>query len=418
MRWLLTSCGSKGDFYPFLALGRGLAARGHEVTLVGAEEWRAETEAGGLRFASSGEPSLAHFIRDHPQVLSTAWRGLASTRILCRDLLARATEPTCHALLELAPEHDIIVAHHFVLAAPVAAEKTRTPWATVTLAPCVIPSVHTSPGADYARVRDAAWWRWRNRLVWDIGRLAIARMMDPTVNRLRAELDLPPAREVIFGRQSPRLNLQLYSRHFAAPAPDWGHEIRQAGFCFHDGADSEELAPALRDFLAGGDAPILFTLGSTAVQSPGEFFANAARALQQLGRRGILLIGPEENRPAHLAANILALPYAPYGPLMPRVAAVFHQGGIGTLAHTLRAGVPSVVCPYAFDQPNNARRLEALGVAEVLPPGRRDARAMARALQRLLEGKAAAKARQIGAAIRSEDGVASACALLEETFRA
>ena len=67
---------------------------------------------------------------------------------------------------------------------------------------------------------------------------------------------------------------------------------------------------------------------------------------------------------------MLATSYAPYGLLMPHVRAVVHQCGIGTLSHTLRAGVPSVACPFAFDQPNNARRLEELGVAElVLPTG-------------------------------------------------
>jgi UDP:flavonoid glycosyltransferase YjiC (YdhE family) len=101
---------------------------------------------------------------------------------------------------------------------------------------------------------------------------------------------------------------------------------------------------------------------------------------------------------------------------MPRVRAVAHQCGIGTLSHALRAGVPSVACPFAFDQPNNARRLEALGVAEVVLPHQHDARHIGQALERLLAGDAPARAQRLGDLIRAEDGVARACAILEEVF--
>jgi UDP:flavonoid glycosyltransferase YjiC (YdhE family) len=101
---------------------------------------------------------------------------------------------------------------------------------------------------------------------------------------------------------------------------------------------------------------------------------------------------------------------------MPRVRAVVHQCGIGTLSHTLRAGVPSVACPFAFDQPNNARRLEALGLATVLLPHQHDANSMTSALDRLLQSNAPARAHAIGQFIRAEDGVARACDVLEQTF--
>src|SRR5260370_20792377 len=44
------------------------------------------------------------------------------------------------------------------------------------------------------------------------------------------------------------------------------------------------------------------------------------------------------------------------------MSAVVHHGGAGTTGAGLRAGVPSVVTPFVADQPNWARRIEALGV--------------------------------------------------------
>jgi len=161
---------------------------------------------------------------------------------------------------------------------------------------------------------------------------------------------------------------------------------------------------------------VLFTLGSTAVKNPGPFYETAVKICHQTGLRGLLLLGAEENRPAKFPETILAANYAPYGLLMPRVRAVVHQCGIGTLSQTLRAGCASLAVPFAFDQPNNARRLEELGVAELVLPGARQADRMSAALQRLLAGNAPRRAGQLGESIRAEDGVARAVAILEETF--
>jgi len=416
MRWLLSSWGSHGDLHPFLALGRGLRARGHEVTLVGHPDWGPETETAGLRFVSTGEPSREDFIRHHPDVLSMKWGGLVSLHTLVNKAIAPGFDHVMTALLAEIPRHDAMVAHHFTFPAPVAAELTGIPWATVSLAPGVVPSAWSLPGTHFTRTPQGVTGRIWNRFIWAGGKAISRAMVDPVVNRLRSKHGLRPARDAIFEAHSPTLNLQLYSEHFAPRPPDWSAEKRMAGFCFYDPPDAPALALEIEEFLHRGEPPVLFTLGSTAVQSPGVFYQSACAGLQTLGLRGILLIGPEENRPARLPDSILAVSYAPYGLLMPRVRSVAHQCGIGTLSHALRAGVPSVACPFAFDQPNNARRIEALGVAEVVLPHQHTARHVERALQRLLASEAPARARRLGEVIRAEDGVAQACAILEETF--
>jgi UDP:flavonoid glycosyltransferase YjiC (YdhE family) len=240
-------------------------------------------------------------------------------------------------------------------------------------------------------------------------------MIDPLVNNLRREHGLEPIRDAVFGAHSPTLNLQLYSRQFAAPAPDWSAEKRQAGFCFYD-PPSATLSPQIEEFLRTGDRPVLFTLGSTASRHPGAFYEMAAAVCRRMGIRGLLLVGAPENRPRKVPTNVLVAGYAPYGLIVPRVRAVVHQCGIGTLSHALRAGVPSVAVPFAFDQPNNACRLEELGVAELVKPAVRNVETVARAIERLLAGPAAAKAERLGRQIRAEDGVASACSILEKSF--
>jgi rhamnosyltransferase subunit B len=416
MRWLLTSWGSHGDLHPFLALGRGLLARGHQVTLVGHPDWAAETQIAGLRFVSTGEPSREDFIRDHPDVLSMKWGGLVSLHTLVHRAIAPGFDHVLAALLAETPSHDVIVAHHFSFPAPIAAELSGLPFATISLAPGVVPSAYSLPGANFGHTRHGPLGRLWNRFIWSGGKLVSRTMVDPVVNQLRAKHGLRPVRDAVFSAHSPRLNLQLYSGHFAPRPPDWSAEKKIAGFCYFDPPDTPKLSPDIDDFLSRGEPPILFTLGSVAVQNPGHFYENAVAALAATKQRGILLIGPEKNRPARLPSSVLAVPYAPYGLLMPHVRAVIHQCGIGTLSHTLRAGVPSVACPFAFDQPNNARRLEALGVANFVMPYQRSTHFIAAALVLLLKGNAPARAQRLGELIRAEDGVARACNILEQTF--
>jgi len=415
MRFLLSSWGSHGDLHPFLALGRGLLARGHDVTLVGHPDWSADTATAGIRFVSTGEPSREDFFRDHPEFMSIKWGGLVSLHTLIHKAIAPGFDHTVAALLAEATAHDVIVAHHFTFPAPLVAERMGLPFATVSLAPGVVPSAYSLPGASFGRAGRGMFGRMRNRFIWSGGQTISRLMVDPVVNRLRARHGLRPVRDAIFTAHSPRLNLQLYSEHFAPAPPDWSAEKRIAGFCYYD-PPGAKLAAEIDEFLARGEPPVLFTLGSTAVQNPGVFYQSAVEALETLGLRGVLLIGPEQNRPASLPNSILALPYAPYGLLMPRVRAVAHQCGIGTLSHTLRAGLPSLACPFAFDQPNNARRIEKLGVAEVVLPHQHDARHIGQALTRLLASDAPSRAQHLGKLIRAEDGVERACTILEERF--
>ena len=104
-----------------------------------------------------------------------------------------------------------------------------------------------------------------------------------------------------------------------------------------------------------------------------------------------------------------AFPYVPYSQVFPRAAAVVHQAGIGTLAQALRAGRPQLIVPVAFDQPDNARRAQALGVARVLPFRKANARRLAAELGALFANPGyAGAARSVAETLQPVDGAARA----------
>jgi UDP:flavonoid glycosyltransferase YjiC (YdhE family) len=272
----------------------------------------------------------------------------------------------------------------------------------------------------------AEWMQWARklgiapyRLVFRIPRAMVRRWEQP-LREFRARLGLPPtgALAQIEGQFSPRLHLALFSRLLAAPQPDWPASTVMCGFPRYDGAlPARDKLAALDDFLAAGEPPVVFGLGSSAVMVAGDFWRHAIEAVQKLGRRAILLMGEAAAAAATVPASIRVFDYLPYSAVFPRAAAVVHSGGIGTLGQALAAGRPQLITPVAFDQPDNARRATALGVARALPFNRATAASLERELAIVMaDDGCARRAREVGAAISGEDGAGRAADALEQSL--
>jgi UDP:flavonoid glycosyltransferase YjiC (YdhE family) len=196
------------------------------------------------------------------------------------------------------------------------------------------------------------------------------------------------------------------------------------GFVFYDrrgeGFNQEDASQSLARFLDDGPAPVVFTLGSSAVMHPGDFYRESLAAAQRLGIRAVLLAGIKERDqfPHSLPASVFTAEYAPYSELLPRAALTVHQGGIGTTAQALRAGKPMIVVPWSHDQPDNAERLRRLGVSRTIARSRYTADVVARQLAHVLSDSAVhERAAELGAKIAAEDGLRQACDAIEATIR-
>ncbi len=233
---------------------------------------------------------------------------------------------------------------------------------------------------------------------------------------LRRKLGLPVVRTnpVFAGQHSPRLVLALFSPLLGRPQPDWPAHVVVCGFPFPD-AGRPPLPDALRAFLDGGPPPVVFTLGTTAVNDAGRFYEVSAGAAASVGRRAVLVTGRDPaNRPSGLPDGVIAVPWAAYESLFPLAEAIVHQAGIGTLSRAMEAGKPMLAMPYAHDQPDNAARARRLGIARVVPRRRYATERVAQELALLLGlGRYAERAAAVGAAVRREAGVATACDAIE-----
>jgi len=184
-------------------------------------------------------------------------------------------------------------------------------------------------------------------------------------------------------------SLALFPPWFAPTMPDWPDGLHEGAFPLYDPSPDAPFDADLEAFLAAGDddaplKPIVFTPGSGNRQAA-RYFERALAAVRRLGRRAIFLTPHRAQVPSRLPPEVLWHPYVPLRRLLPRVAALVHHGGIGTTAEALRAGVPQVVVPLAFDQFDNGVRVESLEAGKLLTGWRTRPRGLARAIEAMLQ---------------------------------
>src|SRR5262249_39716245 len=141
-----------------------------------------------------------------------------------------------------------------------------------------------------------------------------------------------------------------------------------------------------------------------------DFFLQSVAAAQTLGRRAILLIGDARNLPnKQLPEGIIAADYVPYCSLLPRACSMVHPGGIGTTSQGLRGAIPTLIVPFAFDQPDNAAHAARLGTSRTLYRSHYKASRVAKELGILLDKPQYARnAKSVGEQLRQENGAAAA----------
>jgi len=248
---------------------------------------------------------------------------------------------------------------------------------------------------------------------------ATTRSWNRPVYELRRELGLAQGLEPIYeGQHSPLKALAMFSPLLAQPQTDWPPQVQITGFPFwEEPGIRPEVLDELDRFLADGPPPVVFTLGSSAVLNPGQFYEESVKAVRQLGVRAVLLDGDKASS-YRAERDILRLPYAPHSYLFPKASVVVHSGGVGTCGQAMRAGRPSLVTPFAYDQPDNAVRLVRLSIARTIRRDRYTARRAANEIGILLnEPRYRTNAERIARIVEAENGVGVACDALERRLQ-
>jgi UDP:flavonoid glycosyltransferase YjiC (YdhE family) len=410
IHFLLVALGSAGDVHPFVGLGRALKQRGHWVTLVTNPHFEPLVVAAGLDFVPiATEEELLAGMRD-PDL----WHPYKGFAFVARQLMVPCIRELYRVLDErIGSGPTVIAAPGAALGARVLNEKRGVPLATVYLQPVLIRSLIESPRLPLTWMGPGV-PRWFKRFQFWVADKFIDRLLCPELNAFRAELGLPAARGIMRDWwNSPERVIGLFPDWFAPPQADWPANLRLTGFPLWDESDVTAPPPGLEEFFAAGSPPIVFTPGS-AMMHAHSFFTEAIEACRILGRRGILLTKYAEQLPAQVPADVAHFPWVPFSLVFPRAAAVVHHGGVGTCGQGLAAGVPQLIMAMSHDQPDNAARLERLGVGLEIRPKHFRGPEVARQLQRLIDQpEVTLRCRSLAARMDAKAALQATCAELE-----
>jgi UDP:flavonoid glycosyltransferase YjiC (YdhE family) len=315
-RFLLATAGSLGDLHPYIAIARALDARGHRAMIATAEEHRGTVERAEIEIAPI-RPSMSEF-GDYRALVATLFDARRGPEYLIREMVMPHLRSTYEDLSRAADSADLLVSHPLTVTLPLLAQRRRLPWVATVLAPLSFMSACDPPslaGALWLR-RLRALGPTPYRLVFKLLKLSV-RHWEAPLRRFRRELGLPPTRHAAMfeGQFSPHRNLALFDPQLARPQPDWPPGVRICGAPTYDGAAADVATRTeLERFLAAGEPPSGFALGSSAEWIAGYFWSKAAAAAHRLGRRAILVTGPAtpENLPAPLPDGVRTFSYVPY----------------------------------------------------------------------------------------------------------
>lgn len=364
MHILIVAVGSAGDVYPFIAIGQALLRRGHAVTFIATPPHQARVERAGLEFvAGCSQAQLDEMIAD-----ADLWHSRKGFAAIWQRLGKMLPAAYAAQLPLIRPGETVLVGSTLALGARLLQETHGLSLATVHLAPSCFFSAQ-----DPAVRADLGWLRalpvWAVRAVLDfIDRSYLDPMICADLDGLRASLGLAPVRRVMSRwLHSPQRVICAFPAWFSAPQADWPDNTVCTAFARLAAGPGEVIDNHLQRFLDAGPAPLAFSPGS-AMAHGREFFRHAIDASAALGMRAVLVTPYREQLPAQLPSHVHHVAYVAFDLLAVRVAVFAHHGGIGTCATVLAAGTPQLIVPFAFDQHDNAARLQRLGVASTVGP--------------------------------------------------
>ncbi len=395
---VVVTTGSAGDLFPFLKLAVSLREQGYAITFVGPQLHAELVEQAGFALRGTfADPAVL----DDPDVWHPT-RGFA--------VIWRAVRP---GMRELGPivaalpkgEPCVIVAHPLAVPEALLCRALRPELRVVLayLAPSNIPTVHDP--LMFGPVRVPRWvphgarrWLWKT-----IGKRLVDPVVMPDINGDRARAGVAPAAGLFdLLKHGPDLSVTLFPAWLGAPQPDWPQPLVCGDFALFDPHPDAAFSDELATFLANGEAPLIFTPG-TANRQAEVYFAHALAACTSLGKRAIFLTPHRGQIAASLPPEVLWQSYLPLRKLLPHAAALIHHGGIGTTAEALRAGIPQLIVALAYDQFDNAWRVETSGAGLALRRARLNtARLRAILLTLLSSGEIRSRCSQISRQFASD----------------
>jgi vancomycin aglycone glucosyltransferase len=384
MKVVLASYGTRGDVEPFATVGRELLRRGHDVCMAVPPNMVGFLETVGFAAVAFGPEPLS-------SVRSRTVEDPASAMAEQVEYLSRAMAEWGTTLTALANGADLLTTGRIEqgLAANVA-EYYGIPQATL----------HFFPGAHS---RLSGWAGDTTEKAEDAQRRALG-LPDTTRHSTRS-LEIQAYDALCF----PELAAEW------ADGDVWRPFVGALTLELPTEADEEVLS-----WIAAGTPPIYFGFGSGVwLQNPAQTFGLISVACARLGERALICSGASDFADAPHSDQVKVVGAVNHSAIFPACRAVVHQGGAGTTAAGMRAGIPTLILWHPInDQQIWADAVTRLKVGSGRAFSASNLGSLAADLRSILDPQCITRAREVAAQMtKPAVSVARAADLLEHAGR-
>ncbi|KUH75820.1 glycosyl transferase family 1 [Mycolicibacterium novocastrense] len=415
MKFVVASYGTRGDIEPAVVVGRELARRGHNVCMAVPPDSVGFAESAGLSTFAYGLPTQT-WLDVYRNFWTSFFRGFWKIRTLrglwrdMWDLSDQCWTQMSATLTSLAEGADVLFTGQSYQE-PVAniAEHHGIPLVTLHHVPI-------RPNGYWVPILPPRLSRWAMEMFDWLAWLLNKKVEDAQ----RRDLGLPkaknhPARRIA---ELGALEIQAYDEaSFPKLAAEWA---RWEGHRPFVGALTMELTTENDDevaqWIASGPPPICFAFGSIPVKSPTDAVEMISTACAALGQRALICAGWTDFGDISHAAEVKVVGAVNYGNVFPACRAVVHNGGSGTTAASLRAGVPTLILSMDANQTIWGAQLKRLGVGTSRKFSATTRKTLVSDLRRILAPEMAVRARELGTRMTAPTESASRTADLMEKF--
>jgi UDP:flavonoid glycosyltransferase YjiC (YdhE family) len=409
---VITTIGTMGDYLPYFALGKALQNRKHQVILAIGESMFAEAKKLSLKVVACGSVFAKQQAQNNPKNWDQLEKGSISSRLSSDPLVYQAVElflrreipPVLKDLEKICQDADLLICNvQRLLIGALIQEKIHIPWVATSLMPFIQGETLKSP------------------------QKGLPDPYLPTINQIRQDFGLKTLSQEDWlnyeqSSYSP-LAILASSPHFSA-LNELSRHFQQTGFWFYEDPTWTNWQPdqELRAFMERDPQALVLTFSSLPLTNAEEVLITHIEGALLLGRRILIQQGWANFKPDLLTKNydphqVMFRGFMPQDWLFDRAAAVIHHGGIGTTARALRHNCAMVIEPYGNDQFFNAKQVLSLQVGRVMHPHKITPQGLAQVLDKVLTVQYQENAQKLGAKIRAENGLETACNLIESWLK-
>ena len=404
-----------GHLNPMTTLGQTLQLRGHRVSVLARLDAEKKVRDRGLEFIPLGTLEFPRgSISEQTRRLGEMQAFQALTYTV--KVLKMGTEVVLRDGLEAARSHQIegLVIDQLVPAGSAVAERSELPYVYA----CNALAMNIDPACPPAmlpwKYRPGMAGRVRNALGNELLRW-VAKPVARVITEYRKSHGLPPRAGLGAGTLLAEITQQPAFLDFPRKAlPDYFH---YTGPWHHVGLPDSDSFPWHE--LDG--RPLIYASLGTLQNRVIDMFGKIASAVDGMNAQLVIALGNADQNAAEIASGFagkpIVVPYAPQLKLLQRATLAITHAGLNTALESLTQGVPMVAIPITNDQPGVARRLEWLGVAEVVLPARLTVDRLRAAIHRVLtHPEYRRKALECQKQISAFDGCARAADIIDQAM--